>query len=377
MNIVVAPNSFKGSLNAIEITDLIEEAFVSVNKDFRISKFPIADGGDFTLDIIIYYAGGTIEEVKSKDPFGRTVNARIGWIDQNIAIIELAETSGLRLLKEEEKDPFVASTFGTGELIKLAISKGAKKIILGIGGSATIDAGVGILKAFDVSFYDAGNNELTKVQEILSKLKKVDYSNLSNLVKDIDFTILCDVENPAIGINGAVKVFGRQKGAKENELDNLDSNIENYCKFLEKEFKCKLSDEKYMGASGGVPLSMKTFFNAKIIKGIDYISSLSNLDKYIKNSDLVITSEGRYDAQTLHGKAPFGIAEIAKKYNKPVILITGQTECFDNTIFDAIFPIVSKPDTLDNILMNSKDLLYYTAKQIAALITKTRKNEQA
>jgi len=374
MNILIAPNSFKNNLNSFQIAAIIKQAFQSVNQHYKIEIQPLADGGDGTLDVLSKNFEGKSIKKNVLNPIGKAVESRYFLCDNKCAIIELAEASGLKLLQKSELNPNIATTYGTGELIKDAIDNGAKKIIVGIGGSATIDGGIGASIALGVKYLGMNGEVLNELNDILDFCSVIDYANVK--MKDIEFLILSDVKNPMFGKNGGIKIYGKQKGATSNLIAKRELQTDRFIRILEQQSNKTVRNDEYLGASGGFPVVFKALFNAKILNGAHYILKTIKLEEKIKIADIIITAEGRYDSQTIEGKLPFAVAELAKKYNKPVILITGQTEYWNNDYFDGIFPIINKPNTIENLLLESEKLIYHTSRQLALLISKINaKNE--
>lgn len=374
MKVLIAIDSFKGSLNSIELSTEIEKGIQKVFPDAEILKIPIADGGEGTIDSLINENNGTIRYVEVNDPLMRKITAKYGVMNNGTAIIELAQASGLTLLTEGERNPLKTTTFGTGEIIKDAILKGYRKFILGIGGSATNDGGIGILKALGYRFFDSSENELSGTGESLSKIMRIDSSNVLKELKDCEFLIACDVTNTLYGSNGATRVFAKQKGASEEMIETLDMGLKHFSDILEKEFKKNISQIKGSGAAGGVGGGLMAFFNAKILQGIDIILHQLNLEKILKDVDFVITGEGKLDNQSVMGKTPIGIAKIAKKFDIPVIALAGGvTDEASKTHLEGIdsyFSIINYPITLEEAMKkeNSKKFIRQNTEEIFRLI---------
>lgn len=374
MKILIAPNSFKGSLSAFQISAIIEQAFLAADKNFSITKHELADGGDGTLEVLSKNKNGSFQELQTHNTLGDLIKSRYFLTESKTAIIELAKASGIKLLKNQDLDPLIANTYGTGELISDAIKNGAKKIILGIGGSATIDAGIGAALALDVHFFDMHRNKLTEVNEILEQTNSISTDHIY-WKNDIPIEILCDVKNAVFGKDGGIKVYGPQKGADAGLISKRENQFRNYLKQLELSIGKDFKDQEYFGASGGFPITFKALFTTKLHHGAQYILNELDIEEKVKNSDVIITTEGRYDKSTLSGKVPFVLAKTAKKYQKPIFMLTGQTNFWDNNWFDGIFPIVSEVNSLENVLLNSEKLLFETSKQLALVISKiTSKN---
>jgi glycerate kinase len=325
VRILIAPNAFKNSLDATAVAEAIREGLQQSKLKCACECFPVGDGGDGTAALLIKKCRGTIVSAEVHDPLGRKIRARFGLIDNGkTAVIEMADASGLRLLRREEYDPLHATTFGTGELIKCALDKGVNKIIIGIGGSATVDGGTGILRALGVRFLDAGGKILPNLPEGLAELESIDLSGLAQRISRCALTVLCDVENPLLGEQGAARVFGPQKGATGPAIEQLEAVLTKLRDVMFRQTGRDLAAIRHGGAAGGVAAGLQGFLNAKLVNGIDYFLDITGFEDALEKADLVITGEGRMDEQTLRGKGPFGVAVRAKKKNIPVIGLAGQ-----------------------------------------------------
>lgn len=380
MKIVIAPDSFKGSLTAFEVACAIEDGLRKYNKDFKIEKVPMADGGEGTVESLVSLTNGQIIEVNVKDPLMRDIKGFYGLLgDGKTAVIEMAAASGLPLLKEEERNPLYATSYGTGELIKDALDKGCKNFIIGIGGSATNDGGTGMLKALGARFLDLEGNEIEDGCIGLDRLAKIDTDNFDNRIYSSDIKVACDVDNVLCGQYGASYVFGPQKGADEYMIKILDKNLYNYGTVLEKTFDIDVLNAKGSGAAGGMGAALIAMMKGKLERGIDIIIRESNLSKRLEDAKLVFTGEGRIDFQTKFGKTPYGVATEAKKKNIPVIALAGsigqETDSLYELGFDGIFSIMDKPMTLDDAIKNSKELVKETAFRIINLYMVSKRND--
>lgn len=369
MKIVIAPDSYKGSLTALEVANSIENGIRMVFNDSIVEKIPMADGGEGTVQSLVDSTGGKIIYVTAKGPLLKEVNAFYGILgDGKTAVIEMAAASGLPLISKEERNPLLTTTYGTGELIKDALDKGCRNIIIGLGGSATNDGGLGMAKALGVSFLDEKGNDIGEGGGALNKLTSIDISNLDFRIKKCNITAACDVNNPLCGPEGASNVFGPQKGADENMIEVLDKNLTNYAEVIKKDLYIDIINTPGAGAAGGLGAGLIALLNAKIKRGIDIVIDITNLEEKIKDADLVFTGEGMIDFQTAFGKTPFGVAKIAKKYNIPVIAIAGgigkDAESLYDKGFDSIFPIVDSPMSLDKAMKDGKALIERTAERI-------------
>jgi len=372
---LVAPDKYKGSFDALVASEIIKEAIVEVDKGAEVFQLPLADGGEGTLTALSKIFGAKIEELEVNDPLFRKIKSRIGFFEDK-AIIEMAECSGLLLLKDEERNPLYTTTYGVGELIKYAISKEVKEIIIGIGGSATNDAGTGMLSALGMKFLDENGNELKPIGENLMKIKKIDDSEFLKDVYKVKFTVLCDVTNPLYGENGAAYVFAPQKGADENAVKLLDMGLRNFANVAKEYLGKDLSLSSGAGAAGGLGFALLAFLNAQYVSGIDYILSASRAEEHVKWADIIITGEGRFDRQSLSGKSTIGIARLGAKFGKMVIVVSGSIDCpfeeYTKEGITSIFSIVDMASSLDRCLKEAPRLLKETTKSIVNLILRTK-----
>jgi glycerate kinase len=325
VHILIAPNAFKNSLDATAAAEAIREGLNQSKLKCTCECFPVGDGGDGTATLLIQKCGGTIVPAEVHDPLGRKIRAAFGLIDNGeTAVIEMADASGLRLLRCDEFDPLHATTFGTGELIKCALDKGVNKIIIGIGGSATVDGATGILQALGIRFLDAGGKILSNLPEELADLESIDLSGLDQRISRCALIVLCDVENSLLGEQGAAKVFGPQKGATGPVIKKLEATLAKLCDVVFRQTGKDLAAIKHGGAAGGVAAGLRGFLNATLVKGIDHFLEITGFDASLQKADLVITGEGSIDEQTMRGKGPFGVALRAKEKNIPVIGLAGR-----------------------------------------------------
>jgi glycerate kinase len=367
MKILIAPNSMKGSLSAFRFADLVGQAFMDTAPSFfEIRKVPIADGGDYTYDILTEALGLNSFEVEVSNPLGRQVRALFGYAN-GIAMIEMANASGMKLLRPEEMNPLKASSYGTGQLILEAVRLGAKKIYIGVGGSATVDGGTGMLEALGVRFYDS-SEELLKGNGLnLGSIVHIDRDHMI-LPCDLVIKIICDVENPLLGKNGASQVFAPQKGATPEMVELLEKGLENFAKVTRLLTGKSVATIKGSGAAGGVAAGMVAYLNAEIVPGADFVLDILSFDQHVKWADLVITGEGKIDNQTLWNKAPYVVAKRAKKYGKKVIGIAGSIELLEQTLFDGVFSVINQPCNLEYVIQNVDSLVYSAAKELASMI---------
>lgn len=326
MKFVIAPDKFKGSLTGFEFCHAVEVGLRMVFPDANILKMPLADGGDGTIEVVRHYLKGEKITIKVNDPLFRPVSASYVYSPEtNIAYIEMAEASGLKLLKHTERNCMQASTFGTGELIVDALEKGATEIILGIGGSATNDGGMGMAKALGYLFLDKNGQELKSIGSNLIAVKKVAESNIHPLLGKVKVKVACDVSNPFHGSMGAAKIYAEQKGASAGEVELLDEGLRNYAKIINGQYGIDLQKIAGSGAAGGIGGAAVVFLNGQLTPGIDLIKEMANFEKAIQDVDWIITGEGQLDAQTLSGKTIKGVVNSARKKHIPVAALCGST----------------------------------------------------
>lgn len=326
VKILIAPDKFKGSLSATEVCQVIEQALVHNKSDLQITTVPLADGGEGTRDVLnsIFKSDIITATVSGPlfDPI--TVNYTISK-DKSTGIIEMASASGLQLLTQQQRNPRYTTTFGTGQLIADALDRGVNKVILGIGGSATNDAGIGMAAALGFQFLDASGNLLKPTGDNLIRIATIKSDKVHQRLKEVEFTVLCDVDNPLHGPQGAAFIYGPQKGASDPEIKMLDDGLKHFEKVIYEIFKVGINFPG-AGAAGGMGAGAKFFLTANLIKGIDYIIDVTALKASINDADLVITGEGKIDKQSLSGKVVVEVSRLARNFNKPVVAICGQCD---------------------------------------------------
>ena len=324
MKFVIAPDKFKGSLTGFEFCHAVEEGLRMVLEDAEIIAMPLADGGDGTIEVVKHYINGEKVTITVNDPLFRPVQASYLYAEENqIAYIEMAEASGLKLLNEAERNCMHSSTFGTGELIADALQKGAIEIILGIGGSATNDGGMGMASALGFRFLDEDDKDLRPVGKNLIALRKIDATKIHPRLDDVVFKVACDVSNPLYGDEGAAKIYGAQKGASVMEIESLDYGLRNYAKIILEQYNIDLQEIKGSGAAGGIGGGAIVFLKGHLTSGIDLIKELADFDSAITGADWIITGEGQLDEQTLSGKTIDGVVTSAAQNNIPVAALCG------------------------------------------------------
>lgn len=323
MKILFASDSFKGSLSSERIGELLEEAAKKVFPQAETESVLAADGGEGTMEAVVKEQHGSYRQIPVMDPLGNTITASYGLLPDGTAIIEMAEASGLPLVPVSLRDPKETTSYGTGQLIADALDQGIRKIVIGIGGSATNDGGMGAMSALGVRFLDSEGNILAGCGKHLGKVENVDLSGLHPGVKEAAFTVMCDVENPLLGQNGAAYTFGEQKGAGKEDLELLEKGMSHYAQFIEEEMKCQTAEIKGAGAAGGLGFAFLTFLNANLRSGIETVLDIVGFDEKLQDVDLVITGEGRMDWQSSFGKVPSGIGKRCEKAHVPAAAIVG------------------------------------------------------
>lgn len=372
MKVVVAPNAFKNSLSAEEAGKAIIAGLQDSELTAEFFNIPIADGGDGSLLILTHYLEGELFKIKVPGPVGAPVMARYAINKKRkLGIIELAEASGIRLVEVEDMNPWIANTAGTGKLIIDAVDKGCKEILLTVGGSATIDGGLGILKEMGVKFFTEENEFRPTGPCDFHKIERIDTSPALRKYGDVQFQILVDVENPLLGPEGAVNVFGSQKGLDQDEKELFETSFQHWSDLLSTATG-KSPDFSMGGASGGVSAALHMVFGAELISGASYILELSGFDGCIKDADLVITTEGQIDRQTGMGKGPGLVAKRASENGVTIVGLCGQIEDDYNpedSYFDVVLPINSKIYSLNIALSRTRVNLRYTARQVGNLLS--------
>ncbi|MDG0764261.1 glycerate kinase [Bacillus halotolerans] len=367
MKIIIAPDSFKESLSALEAAHAIERGFKTVFPDAEYRKLPMADGGEGTVQSLIDATGGIIKEQIVTGPLGEPVKAFFGIMgDEKTAVIEMAAASGLHLVPAETRNPLVTSTRGTGELIAAALDAGAEHLIIGIGGSATNDGGAGMIQALGGRLLDESGDEIGPGGGALSQLSSIDVEGLDPRLRNVKIEVACDVDNPLTGPRGASAVFGPQKGATPDMVRILDQNLSHFADVAETSFR----ETEGAGAAGGLGWSLLTFLRADLKRGIDIVLDAVQFESEVQDADLVITGEGRIDSQTVYGKTPIGVAKAAKAYDVPVIGLAGSVSRDSDAVYehgmDALFSIVPGAVPLADALEHAAENMERTARNIAA-----------
>lgn len=355
MKVTVAIDSFKGSLSSIEAGNAIVDGIKRVDPQAKVLVRPLADGGEGTVEALVQGMNGSFENVTVTGPLGAKVESQYGILNEcNTAIIEMSSAAGITLIKPEEKNPLHTTTYGVGEMMKDAIAKGCRRFIVGIGGSATNDCGIGMLQALGYEFLDKAGKQVSFGAEGVRDIVTICNKHVIPELKDCTFKIACDVTNPLCGEKGCSAVYGPQKGATKEMVRDMDQWFSKFAVLAEETYPHADADAPGTGAAGGMGFAFLTFTNAVLESGIEIVLKETELEEYIKDADIVITGEGRLDGQTAMGKAPVGVAKLAKKYKKPVLAFAGcvtkeAVECNHEGI-DAFFPIVRRATTLEEAM---------------------------
>jgi len=369
MKIVIAPDSFKGSLSAFEVAKSIQNGILKADETIETVIVPMADGGEGTVQSLIDASGGKIVELTVHDPLFREIKSFYGIMGDGVtAVIEMAAASGLPLLTPKERNPLKTTTYGTGELIKDALNRGCQKFIIGLGGSATNDGGCGMAQALGAKFLNENGTEVGFGGGELKKIRAIDISGLDNRIKQSVFLAACDVDNPLCGEKGASAVYGAQKGASEKDVIALDNGLLHFAQIVKQKLNLDIKDVPGAGAAGGLGAGVMIFLNSQLKRGIEIVTQTTHLADKMVGADLVITGEGRIDFQTAFGKTPFGVAQVAKKQNIPIIALAGSLGEGYQTLyengFDGIFSIMNVSMSLNYAIENAAVLIENAAENI-------------
>ena len=377
MKILIAPDSFKESLTALEVCRAIKSGFTKIFPDADYSLLPMADGGEGTCEVLSYALGGDWQQVMVQDPLMRPIMAKYLLLPDATAVIEIAQACGLHLLTPAERNPLLTSSYGVGEMIADALDKGAKRIIIGLGGSATNDAGVGMLTALGMKFYDNDDQLLVAGGESLHKLQRIEHSDFHAQIVNTVFEVACDVTNPLCGERGASAIFGPQKGANAQQVATLDNSLSHFAEVCHNQ-QLSDNDPKAVnptqdlpgaGAAGGLGFALISFCGAQLQSGFTTVATAVTLAAQIAEADLVITGEGKLDAQTAMGKVASGISQLAKAHATPIIAICGSVETLapaQQAQFNVVMPSIQRLDPIDKVLKDAYANIEATAMNIAA-----------
>lgn len=375
MKIVVAPDSFKGSLSALEAANYIEAGIIEASGNIEVVKIPAADGGEGTVEALIMGAGGNIIRKTVTGPLNNKIDSFFGILgDGTTAVIEMAAAAGLTLIPADKRNPLDATTYGVGELILAAVDRGCNRIIVGLGGSATNDGGMGMAQAFGVEFTDREGNLLGQGGRFLADISSIDVSKIDKRLSGVEIVAACDVKNPLFGPEGASHVYGPQKGAFPEMVKFLDEGMENYANCIERDLGTSIANIPGSGAAGGLGGGLIAFTGAVLRPGIDIVIETCKFEGVVKDADLLITGEGRTDFQTAYGKVPVGLAAIAKKYEVPVVCLSGGLGNGFEEVYgcgiDSAFSIINNAMPLQEAIANAGELLTQSAYALTRLILK-------
>ncbi len=373
MEILIVPDSYKDCLPARAVADCLKKGFERILTGSSFTTVPFSDGGEGTVKMVIDSIQGKMVEADVHDPLMRKIRSYFGVSgDGKTAYVEMAAASGLELLSGSERDPWITSTYGTGELIAGAIDLGCKTIVVGMGGSATNDGGTGMAKALGAKFLDGKGEEVRSGGGYLNEIETIDLSSLKQKLEDVRVVGLCDVQNPLTGPDGAAYVYAAQKGASPDRIPELDRNLMHLAGRIEEFLHKKVAGIKGAGAAGGFGAGLVAFLDADLVDGFEYLARTTGLHTKVARADLVVTGEGKIDAQSRYGKTIAGIAKISRKHKKPLIVIAGTVEDGYEAVYDigadAVFSIARGPVTLEQSLEKASDLLTDAAENIARLI---------
>lgn len=379
MRIVVAPQEFKGSLTAVQAAAAIATGLTRVLPDTTVEQVPLADGGPGTVAAVVAAAGGELRTVACRDPLGRPITAAFGLVDGGrTAVVEMAAAAGLTLLRPEERDARRASTEGVGDLIRAAVGAGARRIVVGLGGSATNDGGSGMARALGVRFLDADGHELPPGGAALLHLARVDIAGLDPRLRNVEVIGATDVRNPLCGPEGASAVYGPQKGATPTEVAELDAALRHYADVLRRDLGVDVAEQPGAGAAGGLGAALVAFLGARLRSGFELVAEVVHLEPRLAGADLVVTGEGRLDGQSLFGKTTVGVARLARRHAVPVVALCGGLgEGWEQALAEgltAAWSIAPGPATLAELEARAAALLASAATQVARLFVAARRS---
>ena len=374
MKIVVAPDSFKGSLSALQAAEAIEQGIGRVFPDANVVKIPMADGGEGTVQSLVDATGGQLLTERVVDPLGYEIEAEYGILgDRTTAVIEMAAASGLTLVPFDRRDPFVTTTYGTGQLIRAALNRGCEKLIIGIGGSATNDGGAGMAEALGVKLLTADGESISPGGRGLGALDTINRAGLDSRLGATATVVACDVDNPLTGTNGAAHVYGPQKGATPDMVETLDENLERFASIVQRDTGRSVGNVPGSGAAGGLGAGLIAFLNAELKSGVEIVIEAVQLEQQLEGASFVVTGEGEINFQTVFGKTPVGVAKLAKKYGIPVIAIAGSIADGADEVheagIDAVIDIVPTPMPLESAVRNAFDLTVQASTRAARFIS--------
>ena len=380
MKVVIAPDSYKGCLSALEVAKAMERGVLSVFSSAEVRKIPIADGGEGTVAALVTATNGQLRQTEVTDPLGNKIIAQWGILgDRRTAVIEMAAASGLPLVPKEKRDPRFTTTFGTGELIQAALAEGLPKIIIGIGGSATNDGGTGMARALGVRFLNAAGQEVAAGGGSLAEICQIDTTGLDLRLKNTEIVVACDVDNPLCGTRGASAVFGPQKGATPEMVQQLDAGLAKYASCARQATGRDVAEKAGAGAAGGLGAGLMFFTPAQLKPGVEIVLDAVGFSDIVRDADFVITGEGRTDFQTAFGKAPVGVAKVAKTHGVPVFCISGGLgDGADDVLaqgIDAVMSICDRPLSLEECMSAGAQLIEPAAARLSRIIMAVKKTK--
>jgi glycerate kinase len=371
MKLVAAPNALKGSLSAFEAAAAIAAGARRAVPGVEVIELGIADGGDGTADVVCRARGGAFKQAPALDPLGRERPQRYAWLDDGTAVIDVATASGLSLLSNAERDALSATSYGTGQLMQAALAAGAQRVVLGVGGSASVDGAAGILEALGVRLLDADGKQLPRGGASLAKLARLDTSDLAERARRVPIDIACDVDSPLLGPLGAARVFGPQKGASPEAVQELEAGLVRLADVIQRDFGRDVKSVAYGGAAGGIAAGLHGVLGARLLPGVELVLDVVGFDAALPGAELCITAEGRLDRQSLRNKGPFGVARRAAIHGVPVVALAGGIE---SDVTDADFPdlagmfsICSRPMSLEQAMRDAGPLLATAAERVVRL----------
>src|SRR5512137_1242855 len=373
MRVVVAPDSYKGSLSALQVAEAMERGVKAVFPDAEVRKVPIADGGEGTVEALVAATHGTVRHAEVRGPLGEAVRAAWGVLgDGETAVIEMAAASGLPLVPRDRRDPRITTTHGTGELIRAALDAGLRRVIVGIGGSATNDGGTGMARALGVRLLDAAGADLPEGGAALARLARIDVRHLDPRLADARVIVACDVDNPLTGPRGASAVYGPQKGASPEMVAELDAALRRFAEVAREATGRDVASQPGAGAAGGLGAGLLFFTPARLRPGVEIVLETTHFDEVVRGADLVLTGEGRTDAQTAMGKAPVGVAAAARRHGVPVVCLSGGLgEGADEVLahgIDALAAVSPGPMPLEEAMARGEALIEAAAARLCRLI---------
>lgn len=372
MKIVIAPDSFKGSASALQVAEALAAGWRRVFPEATIETVPMADGGEGTMEALVAATGGSTKTIEVQDPLGRSIEASFGILgDGRTAVVEVAAASGLPLLAPSERNPLLTATYGTGQLIRAALEEGIQRLLIGLGGSATVDAGAGLVSAIGAKLLTSDGNTIGPGGGSLEKLAKIELGDLPQLLGKVEVLAACDVDNPLTGPQGAAAIFGPQKGATPQQVVQLDSNLNHWAKIVSRDLGIDVENLPGAGAAGGIGACLVAFLKAKLVPGIQMVAAAAKLEEKLTGADLVITGEGRLDGQSARGKTPMGVAQLAAKQKLPVLAIGGSiaedASLLYNQGIGAMLSIAPGPMSLEDAITQGPKLLVEAGERAARL----------